>query len=339
MARSADGFTNLFDVAELTDGRVLMTDNRERAVVLVDLAAGTVERLGRQGEGPEEHRSATTILPQPDGSFHVYDSANRRFLVVSAGGEIVGTARLKRPALTGFSAPRGPDAAGAFYIAQRRVGDGGLLPEATLYRWMHESGDLEVVGTLSNYAPGQEGRGFVPMPREDAWSFLPDGSVAIVVAEDYHVEWYARGGGTVTGPPVPHPRVRVGEREREAWLDEIYSRPPGGGVSVNGGGSGGGDRRVNRRPVDPDRFPRFVPPFKRGYAPAAPWGEIWLELEVISDDEQTVFDVLGRDGTLIRRVSAEGRARLLGFGPDAIYVARKDDFDLEWLEKYERPSL
>lgn len=57
---------------------------------------------------------------------------------------------------------------------------------------------------------------------------------------------------------------------------------------------------------------------------------------VMSDDERTVFDVLGRDGRLRRRVEVPGVARVVGFGPDGVYIARKDAFDLEWLERYPR---
>ena len=234
-ARAPEGFTNIFEVVEMSDGRVLMTDSRERTVAIVDLGAATVDRIGRKGEGPEEYLTPFTILPQPDGSFHVYDSRNRRFLVVSAEGEVTGTARLSRPALSGFSSPRGPDDSGALYIGHRQVGTNGLLPEASLYRWMHDTGDLELVAKISNFAPGQQGRGFVPMPREDAWSFLPDGSVALIVAEDYHVEWTGGELGDASGPPIPHPRVRVREREREAWLDGIYSRSASAASSFSGG--------------------------------------------------------------------------------------------------------
>ena len=176
------------------------------------------------------------------------------------------------------------------------------------------------------------------MPREDAWSFLPDGSVALIVAEDYHVEWTGGARGDVSGPPIEHPRIRVRGHEREAWLDAIYSQPAARASGTNGEGAGRSSSSSGRtrRPVDADRFPDFVPPFKRGYAPAAPWGEIWLELQIALDEEHSVFDVLGRDGQLQRRVAVPGRARVVGFGEGVVYIARKDEFDLEWLEKYAR---
>lgn len=331
-ARSGQGFTSIFDAVELADGRVLMTDNRERVIAIVDLEDGSVTPLGREGEGPEEYRSAFTILPQADGHFLIYDATLRRFLSVSPQGAVLGVEPLNPPPLQGFSAPRGPDADGYLYVSYRRIGPGGLLPEATLYGWNPSTEDLKEVASIANFAPGQQGSGFVPMPREDAWTFLPDGSVGLLVAEDYHLEWSGGAAGSSVGPALPHPRIKVGKDEREAWLDQFLAQPAGGTARLEGGGGGGSSR--SRPPVDPGRFPEVVPPFEGGYVPAAPWGEMWVRLEVLSDSTRTVFDVLNRRGALVRRVSVEGDAHVVGFGSDAVFLARKDPFDLAWLERY-----
>lgn len=323
--RSSGGFTSIFDVAEMNDGRVLMTDNLEQALYLVDLPAQSVVRIGREGEGPEEYRSAFSILPQPDGRFFVYDSRLKRFLIIAADGTIDGTQRFNTPPLSGFSVPRGPDSDGYVYLSHREVSPTGLAPEALLFRWHPEAEDLQRVGTISNYAPGQQGPSFVPMPREDAWTVLDDGIVGTLVAQDYHWEW-ADGR---SGPPLPFPRIRVGEKEREAWLDGVYARSAGGSSTFSGG-----SRSTTRRPVDPGRFPKIVPPFKGEYLPAAPWGEVWVKLEVLSDSTHTVFDIFDREGIHVRRVSVEGEARIVGFASTVVYIARKDEFDLEWLERY-----
>ena len=38
-SRAPEGFTNIFEVVEMRDGRVLMTDSRERTVAIVDFGA------------------------------------------------------------------------------------------------------------------------------------------------------------------------------------------------------------------------------------------------------------------------------------------------------------
>lgn len=60
-ARSSEGFTSIFAVHELADGRVLVTDNLDTAIRIVDLGSGTVRDLGRRGP----RRAAP---PAPPGS-------------------------------------------------------------------------------------------------------------------------------------------------------------------------------------------------------------------------------------------------------------------------------
>ena len=334
--RSVEGFTSIFDVAEMADGRVLLTDSRERAVAVVDFAAGSVERLEGRGQGPREYMSAFTILPLTDGGFRIYDAVQRRYLVLSGAAEVMGTETIDPPRLGAFSPPRGPDDAGGLYLDIRRIGEtGGLIREAVLYRWTPDTGSVDSVGVVMSYARGQGGPGIVPMPRGDAWSYLPDGSVAVVGAEDYRVEWRGGEAGYALGDPIPHRRVRVGAREREAWMEELQAQPPAG-MSRTAGGSGGRGQEIRRR-FDEGRFPEFVPPFSPGWAPASSRGEIWLRNEVESGPDRTVIDVIGRDGNLARRILTPGTVRVLGFGADAVYLARTDEFDLEWLERYPYP--
>ena len=107
-------------------------------------------------------------------------------------------------------------------------------------------------------------------------------------------------------------------------------------LDTGGSGSftGGESSSANRRPVDPGRFPRFVPPFEGDYLPAAPWGDVWVRVDVLSGPTLTVFDVFDEEGNHLRRVSLKGDARVVGYGSSVVYVARKDEYDLEWLEQY-----
>lgn len=342
LARATEGFTHIFDVAELSDGRVLLSDSRERVLAIVDFRAGTVERIGRRGSGPREYQSVFSILPRADGSFGIYDANQRRITVVSPTGQVLGTEAFTPPRLSGFSTPRGPDGQGRWYIDARAVGSNGLLREAILYRWDPQTGGVDSLGVVMQYAPGQGGPGLVPMPAGDAWSVLPDGSVARIAGDDYHVEWWAPDGARTAGPPVPHRRIRVGEREREAWVQELLAQPAAGGVVTRAPRSerpSPADVSARLRQFDRRRFPDFVPPFRWGYAPASPHGHVWVRLDVESGPDRTVFDVIDRNGRLAHRLAVPGRARVVGFGPSSVYLVRLDELDLEWLEKYAYPGL
>src|SRR5512141_3017376 len=48
-------FTSISSVRELHDGRVILSDPRDRGLVLVDFRTGRVEPIGRKGQGPGEY--------------------------------------------------------------------------------------------------------------------------------------------------------------------------------------------------------------------------------------------------------------------------------------------
>jgi hypothetical protein len=46
---------NLYDVAELPGGRLLLTDSRENAMIIADTKTGPERRIGRFGDAPGEY--------------------------------------------------------------------------------------------------------------------------------------------------------------------------------------------------------------------------------------------------------------------------------------------
>lgn len=335
-ARAPEGLTHVFDVGELPDGRVLVTDSREPAILVWDPAAGTLERIGRQGEGPREFLGAFSLVPRADGGYGVYDARQARLTVVSADGEVTGVEAFERPPTRGLAPPRGAGTDGRGVIALRSVDpDRGLRRASTVYRWDLATGAADSLGVVMTYARGQEGRGITPMPRGDAWTASPDGSWARIVAEDYHVEWRGGAEGAVVGPPIPHEARAPTDADRDAWVRQMLARSPAS-VSFGGEGrSGISDAAVRRyrTELDDARYPDRLPLFEPDFVPSSPRGEIWLRRLDLSDDTHTVFDVLDRRGARRGQREVEGRARVVGFGTAAVYLVRIDDFDLEWLER------
>ncbi len=334
-ARAAEGFTSVFAAAELPDGRVLITDNRETAIAVIDFEEGSVTRLWRRGSGPMEFQSAFTVLRFPGDTLGVYDSRGRRFTLIDGTGSIVGTRPFPSPPLRGFSAPRGPDAQGRLYIDRRIVGPNGLEREMPVYRWDPKAEELVVVDTLMTRSEAQGGRrGILPMPEADLWAVLTDGSISRVLAADYHVEWIGGEQGDAVGPPLPWDPIEVTEEERERWLVETFSAPAG---SATMRGEGGDDAvpASRRREFPASAFPDRMPPFERHVLPASSErGELWIKRATPWDDTETVIDVVGRDGRLARRIRIPGDVRVVAVTDDHAYLARKDEVDLEWLERY-----
>jgi hypothetical protein len=338
-ARANESFTNIFAVHELADGRVLVTDNLETVIRVVDFRSGEVQNLGRRGSGPLEYRSATTILAGQADTALVTDNAQRRFVKVIAG-RLVGTEAQPAPlrAVTNFSAPV-TDGQGRMYFDVRNIdmsSSGFHEREGYVIRWTPGSTRLDTVAALpvASHAP-RANEGYNPFRYRTAWGVAADGAIVLVRAEPYQVEWLA-GGRRVTGPSLRYNRIRIDGAERDAERRAFNSR----------GRSGmrfqGPTPATGRVPVDPelrsripdDVFPPYKPPFIESRVLIAPTGEVWIPRAAAWDATSTILDVVGRDGRLRSQVRVPANRRVVGFGRSAVYVAAKDEFDLQWLERF-----
>ena len=55
--------------------------------------------------------------------------------------------------------------------------------------------------------------------------------------------------------------------------------------------------------------------------------------------EPPLFDVFDEQANLVGQVILPEQRRVVAFGRDVVYVAARDEFDLEWLEQYQLPRF
>ena len=97
-----------------------------------------------------------------------------------------------------------------------------------------------------------------PIPLVDDWAPLPNGDVAIVRGQDYHVD-FLRADGTVTrGPKIPFTWRRLTDDEKVAFLDSVKAArarmpvpPPGQAPQVMAFSGPGGSGAMPAMPAMP----------------------------------------------------------------------------------------
>ena len=151
-------FTHIAGIREIPNGNVLVSDDREKVVVLADLAARTVRRLGRERAGPAEYARPGTLLAIAGGRSLLLDPGNARFLEFGPDGAILrtisprsramGVQSNRMLALTAAWDARGTDETGRIYFEELpgplRPGESRRVP---IVRWDHSSGSLDTVAT------------------------------------------------------------------------------------------------------------------------------------------------------------------------------------------------
>lgn len=346
-------FDQVTAVRELADGRVLVADLLARAVSLTDFGRGTASAVGREGQGPREFSFPMGLVALPGDSTLLVDPGQRRLLMIGPDGAPITTI----PFPAEFSGPvriKGADRQGRVYAegSAFSFGSGGpdlgqqTLPDSVpLLLWDRASGRVDRLGKIRipeismAVSGGANSRAVTmrqqPLPMADAWSVTPEGRIGIARVGDYHVDWW--GAPRAIGRPVKYTPVEVGERDKEIFRERTSD--PRARLQVTDGGparSAGGTPPPRPPDLPEPEWPEFKPPFVANSAMATPGGQLWVERSQPAEAGR-LYDVFGRDGNLMRQVKLSADRRIVGFGKGTVYVARSDDDELQYLERYGMP--
>lgn len=359
-AEFPEPFSTVSGLRALSDGRVLVSDGRERRVVLLDFASKAARAVGRDGAGPGEYAAPRRLWALRGDTTLLHDPGNSRYLVILPGGQPGPTVSLGELPVSGLQSVRGVDAAQHFYFQLSNPQPPGSLGASTgeevLVRWVRGATRVDTLARVAvpqGRAQGSQdlGGGMLrmldnrPLAAEDAIVVGSDGRVAIVRAADYHVDWIEPDGRMVSGPPMRYQPIRITEAEKKAHMEsmivpgQIFVRgAPGGQARAMprsvGGSSGSG------RPLPPGfdeasmQWPANKPPFLGGAALIDASGRAWVLRTRAHNDSIPAYDVFDVQGRLSSRVILPKRTRVAGFGRGVVYVVRTDEDDLHYVQRY-----
>ena len=357
VAAFPESFGYLQTVRPLDGDRIVVADPLGRVLAVADLGAGTLEPLGREGQGPGEWEQPDAVYPLPGDSTLLVDLGNTRLAVIDPAGRLVGSHPMVRevpgpgPGLE-IVQPGGVDAAGrVYYQARGGMPRPGAEPDSSrVKRWEPGAEDAEVVALLSPPAVrvttsgGANDREVamrpIPLAPQDDWAVAMDGTVAVIRARPYRVEWYRANGTRVSGPEVGYEPVRVGRAEQERYLDERGTGLQAMMTMENGVRSlslqrgGGGARPQRAAEIRSLEWPEHLPAIRDG-ARVAPDGRLWVR-RYVAAGEPARYDIFDRAGYPVGIVRLPSGRQVIGFEGDRVFAVRVDDLGLSWLEVYRR---
>jgi hypothetical protein len=349
-----EALSSIVGLRELSDGRVVISDRLGQAVMVLDFAAAAVDTIGRTGGGPGEYRVPGPLFPWRGDSTLMIDLGNTRFTMIGPdGGFGVSTPLMTQDGdVMRFVMPAGTDLHGNIYFQARSFGlqtPGVTEPpdSALIARWNLDSDASDTVVALQTPARKmQTGGGNVavmslPFSPQDDWAVAWDGRVAVARGAEFRVEWHGLDGAVVRGPVVSYEPVEITQADQDEWR-EARANPQGGAVFI-AVDAGGGARatapshgaRFEGPQIDDDDWPEVKPPFPAGAVAVTPEGNVWVRRHVRAGSPLQ-YDVFDEDGRLVQTVVLPERGRVVGFGNGVVFVARSDQYDLQWLERYQR---
>jgi hypothetical protein len=347
----SEPFTQITGLRELRDGRVVVSDIRDKVVEAVDFKAGSAVKIGREGSGPGEYALPRSVFPLPGDSSVVVDALNRRLLVVlpdaKPGGFIeLGSGGGGGGMIIGGSSVAAIDARGRFYSQGPPIQMVNGAPQTSdstpIERWDRATNKRDTLAWLQmpkGSAQVSGGRGNMnvrigaanPFSPQDQWAVAPDGRVAVVHADDYHVDWADAAGRRTSAPPIRFDRLKVTEAHKQEWRESMKSAT--GIMVTNNNGKQTAQAVPMRNVQDPPDWPEYMPPFLTNAVSFANDGTLWVKRTTVAGAPPT-YDLIDGAGRVTQHVVFPKRTKLVGFGNGTVYLVRLDEDDLEYLQRY-----
>ena len=358
-------FMTLSNLRPLSDGRVIVDDLFRRRILLFDSTLATWRILADTAQGAPTRYPNTyaAIVPYVGDSTFLVNSEAQTLEVIDPSGAFVRTMAIPRPAdlrflqiapgsaatdprgrlvyrvSRGRAAPRSPAASDSGAVTITVIRDSAAIVRADF--------DTRLVDTIATHAvPVQKsltmatGNGgyagtvaYNPLPQTDDWAMLPDGTIAIVRGQDYHIDWVRPDGTRSSSPKMPFDWKRITIEDKQRMLDSARqaaadrdaraaearaAAAAGGSVGGRGAPPGGRGFVAPRFPfttVDVTDMPDYYPPIRSGTVRSDPEGNVWiLPTTSVLSDGGLIYDVVNRKGVVIERVKLPARRNLLAIG-------------------------
>lgn len=401
VAKSSDSLASVSGVRPLSNGRVLVNDVAGRrlllldsslvtAVVVADSTSATASAYAGRIGGLIPYRADSSIFVDPSSmSMLIIDGSGKIARVISvprtqdvmmlAGGLSTGVGFDPRGRLVYRGSPFGNSGRGV-----RRdngpEGPGGFTPpqfpdSLPIVRIDLATRQLDTVafGRIPKVKVDvvqNEGRITIttqvnPLPTVDDFAVLPDGSVALVRGQDFHVDYYNADGTRFSAPKISFDWQRLTDEDKVAFIDSVKAArarqlsataAPATGTAVGGGaGRGGGGAQVlivggpggggigggpgdRGRPqlnfIAPSELPDYKPVFFAGSTKADAEGNLWIRtIPTKKIDGGPVYDVISRKGELVDRVQLPPNTTIVGFGADGFVYLSLQSNNIAYLEK------
>jgi len=169
-----------------------------------------------------------------------------------------------------------------------------------------------------------------PLQLLDTWAAMSDGTVAVVRAASYRIEWYAPNGERSVTDSVHYTPFPVTTNDKKRVVDE-YKRIGSALLAAN-------PQRTAILAVtyaEPPQWPASHPPFRGDIDPLVDAEDrIWLATRCVTDDGALCYDVIDRIGERVERYRVPPKTRVVGFGKGAIYTAFEQKSDKEVLQRH-----
>ncbi|MEP6763840.1 MAG: hypothetical protein ABJB66_05975 [Gemmatimonadaceae bacterium] len=360
VAACADSLGAQATARALSNGSVLVSDYARHRVLLFDSTLTHGVSVIDSIASASNFQTAAQLIPYRGDSTLFVDVATNVLLVIDQTGKLARTMALPKPrdsrylAGTIFGAAgidakgrlvyraaypmvvNTPPAGSPTLMAMPSQPDSGVIVRADFdSRTVDTLTTLKIMQTESAMTMKQDGRGNItmkitinPVDAGDEWAMLSDGTIAIVRAHDYHVDWMDPDGTRRSSAKMPFDWRPVTAEQKQKLIDSlrpIYQRQiEGMPARKTTTPEGERDFRTEIDFVSLRQMPDYEPPIGQGSVKADRKGNLWiLPHTSLSARGGVLYDVVNKRGEITKRVQLPAGYALIGFGNgDDVFVIR-----------------
>lgn len=337
-ARAIHPLGNAYGLHVLSDGRVLVNDAVGNRLVLFDSSLTRITLVAADSGAATKYGDGGLVLvPAPADTTLILDPRAVGFWVLDPNGKVARVIAAPKPSditmlvqLTGIA-----------YLDTRtrlvyrgipappRIVPGSAPPASNdsmpLVRGDFETRQLDTVGmirvsrskTRMEQQPPSPGfpsgrRVFTtitnPILISDDWVVASDGTIAIIRAADYHIDWIRLDGTKYSTPKMPFDWRRLTDEDKQRLIDEarLFREKLNARIGVN----------IPFEPVPINEMDDYMPTVRPNSARADLDGNVWIPPTTSLDASpgSLVYDVVNTKGEVTRRVQIPAGRTLVGFG-------------------------
>lgn len=360
VAVSSDSLGAQATALALSNGSVLVSDYVRHRVLLFDSTLTYSISVIDSIASASNFQTAAQLIPYRGDSTLFVDVATNVLLVIDQTGKLARTMALPKPrdsrylAGTFFGAAtidakgrlvyraaypvvvNTPPAGSPTLMTMPSQPDSGVIVRADFdSRKVDTLTTLKIMQSESAMSMKQDGRGNItmkitinPVDVGDEWAMLNDGTIAIVRAHDYHVDWIDPDGTRRSSAKMPFDWRPVTEEQKQKLIDslrpiyqkQLQGQPPRKTMTPEGER----DFRTACDFVSLSQMPDYEPPIGQGSVKADRKGNLWiLPHTSLSARGGVLYDVVNKRGEITKRVQFPTGYALIGFGNgDDVFVMR-----------------
>lgn len=381
-ARTTTTLGAVLGVRELPGGRLLVNDAGRRQIKIFDstLATAAVALDSTDGASNSYGPRRSNIVPYLGDSTLFTEIVSRDVLILDRNGQVARALALPTyedgvvPFPISFPMPGAVDnkgrllAHGGTRVRGDPVTHMAILADTSLIlRADLDTRQVDIVGAVHTGSgeknrsdPPENGNRVVtsiiqPVPTEDSWSVLSDGTIAFVRGRDYHVDWILPDGTKSSTDKLPFDWKRLTDTDKQKLIDSarvvwdslmnIRNKrnafptsgrgDAGGGDNSPGRGRAGGgvaapgqQGSIQRMEFVPlSEIPDYYPPIRRNSSMPDLDGNLWIlpTTSAQSQHGELVYDVVNPKKGLFERVRMPVGRSIAGFGKGGVVYLQAGD--------------